>query len=56
MLINLVGYVLGRMPTRLASKSRTGLTGPTDDILCPKFVKQLDYEEELAFVNGRDQK
>jgi 2-keto-4-pentenoate hydratase/2-oxohepta-3-ene-1,7-dioic acid hydratase in catechol pathway len=31
-------------------KPRTSLIGPIDDIVCPKFVKQLDYEGELAFV------
>ncbi|PWU79693.1 MAG: 2-keto-4-pentenoate hydratase [Candidatus Nitrosopolaris wilkensis] len=31
-------------------KPRTSLIGPVDDILCPKFVKQLDYEGELALV------
>jgi 2-keto-4-pentenoate hydratase/2-oxohepta-3-ene-1,7-dioic acid hydratase in catechol pathway len=31
-------------------KSRTSLVGPYDDIVCPKFVTQLDYEGELAFV------
>lgn len=31
-------------------KSRTSLAGPYDDIVCPKFVMQLDYEGELAFV------
>jgi 2-keto-4-pentenoate hydratase/2-oxohepta-3-ene-1,7-dioic acid hydratase in catechol pathway len=34
-------------------KPRTCLIGPTDDILCPKFVKQLDYEGELALTVGR---
>lgn len=34
-------------------KPRTCLIGPTDDILCPKFVKQLDYEGELALTIGR---
>jgi 2-keto-4-pentenoate hydratase/2-oxohepta-3-ene-1,7-dioic acid hydratase in catechol pathway len=34
-------------------KPRTCLIGPTDDILCPKFVKQLDYEGELALAIGR---
>jgi 2-keto-4-pentenoate hydratase/2-oxohepta-3-ene-1,7-dioic acid hydratase in catechol pathway len=34
-------------------KPRTCLVGPTDDILCPKFVKQLDYEGELALTIGR---
>jgi 2-keto-4-pentenoate hydratase/2-oxohepta-3-ene-1,7-dioic acid hydratase in catechol pathway len=33
-------------------KPRTCLIGPTDDILCPKFVKQLDYEGELALAIG----
>lgn len=31
-------------------KSRTSLAGPYDDIVCPRFVSQLDYEGELAFV------
>jgi 2-keto-4-pentenoate hydratase/2-oxohepta-3-ene-1,7-dioic acid hydratase in catechol pathway len=31
-------------------KSRTSLTGPFEDIVCPKFVTQLDYEGELALV------
>ena len=34
-------------------KPRTSLIGPMDDILCPKFVKQLDYEGELALVIGK---
>ena len=34
-------------------KPRTSLIGPMDDILCPKFVKQLDYEGELALTIGR---
>ena len=34
-------------------KPRTSLIGPTDDIVCPKFVKQLDYEGELALTIGR---
>jgi 2-keto-4-pentenoate hydratase/2-oxohepta-3-ene-1,7-dioic acid hydratase in catechol pathway len=33
-------------------KPRTSLIGPIDDILCPKFVKQLDYEGELALAIG----
>lgn len=33
---------------------RTTLTGTDSDILCPKFVKQLDYEVELALVVGRN--
>ena len=31
-------------------KPRTSLNGPYDDIRCPKFVTQLDFEGELAFV------
>jgi 2-keto-4-pentenoate hydratase/2-oxohepta-3-ene-1,7-dioic acid hydratase in catechol pathway len=31
-------------------KPRTALTGPTDDIMCPNFVHELDYEGELAFT------
>lgn len=34
-------------------KPRTALTGPFDDITCPRFVTQLDYEGELAVVIGR---
>jgi 2-keto-4-pentenoate hydratase/2-oxohepta-3-ene-1,7-dioic acid hydratase in catechol pathway len=34
-------------------KPRTCLIGPTDDILCPKLVKQLDYEGELALTIRR---
>jgi 2-keto-4-pentenoate hydratase/2-oxohepta-3-ene-1,7-dioic acid hydratase in catechol pathway len=34
-------------------KPRTCLIGPTDDIICPNFVKQLDYEGELAFTIGK---
>jgi 2-keto-4-pentenoate hydratase/2-oxohepta-3-ene-1,7-dioic acid hydratase in catechol pathway len=34
-------------------KPRTSLIGPTDDIICPRFVKQLDYEGELALTIGR---
>jgi 2-keto-4-pentenoate hydratase/2-oxohepta-3-ene-1,7-dioic acid hydratase in catechol pathway len=33
-------------------KPRTCLIGPADDILCPTFVKQLDYEGELALAIG----
>ncbi len=31
-------------------KPRTALIGAFDDIIAPKFIKQLDYEGELAFV------
>jgi len=34
-------------------KPRTCLIGPTDDIVCPRFVRQLDYEGELALTIGR---
>jgi 2-keto-4-pentenoate hydratase/2-oxohepta-3-ene-1,7-dioic acid hydratase in catechol pathway len=34
-------------------KSRTSLVGPYDDIICPRFVSQLDYEGELSFVIGK---
>ncbi len=34
-------------------KPRTSLIGPFENIVCPKFVKQLDYEGELAFVIGK---
>lgn len=34
-------------------KPRTSLAGPFDDIVCPKFVTQLDYEGELALVIGK---
>jgi 2-keto-4-pentenoate hydratase/2-oxohepta-3-ene-1,7-dioic acid hydratase in catechol pathway len=46
----------GRKPPKepvIYLKPRTCLIGPTDDILCPKFVKQLDYEGELALTIGR---
>ncbi|MDP9290414.1 MAG: fumarylacetoacetate hydrolase family protein [Thermoproteota archaeon] len=34
-------------------KPRTSLIGSTDDIPCPKSVKQFDYEGELALVIGK---
>jgi 2-keto-4-pentenoate hydratase/2-oxohepta-3-ene-1,7-dioic acid hydratase in catechol pathway len=34
-------------------KARTSLTGAFEDIICPSFVKQLDYEGELALVIGK---
>jgi 2-keto-4-pentenoate hydratase/2-oxohepta-3-ene-1,7-dioic acid hydratase in catechol pathway len=34
-------------------KPRTSLIGPFENIICPKFVKQLDYEGELALVIGK---
>ncbi len=35
-------------------KPRTALCGSGSDIICPKFVTQLDYEIELALVIGKD--
>lgn len=46
----------GRNPPKdpvIYFKPRTSLIGPTDDIICPKFVKQLDYEGELALAIGK---
>ena len=34
-------------------KPRTSLIGPFENIVCPKSVKQLDYEGELALVIGK---
>ncbi|MEM2909734.1 MAG: fumarylacetoacetate hydrolase family protein [Nitrososphaerota archaeon] len=34
-------------------KPKTSLTGPYDDIVYPKIVKQLDYEGELVVVIGK---
>ena len=34
-------------------KPRTSLAGPFENIVCPKFVTQLDYEGELALVIGK---
>ena len=34
-------------------KPRTCLNGPFDDIICPDFVSQLDFEGELAVVIGK---
>lgn len=33
---------------------RTTLNGTNSDIVCPNFVKQLDYEVELALVIGKN--
>ena len=35
-------------------KPRTALRGTNSEILCPNFVKNLDYEIELALVIGKD--
>jgi 2-keto-4-pentenoate hydratase/2-oxohepta-3-ene-1,7-dioic acid hydratase in catechol pathway len=43
----------GRNPPKdpvIYLKPRTSLVGATDDIICPTFVKQLDYEGELALA------
>jgi len=37
-------------------KPRTTLNSPYSDILCPSFVKRLDYEAELAAIIGKDTK
>ena len=34
-------------------KPRTALCGSGSEIICPSFVKQLDYEVELAFIIGK---
>lgn len=34
-------------------KPRTSLIGPYEDIVCPDFVNELDYEGELALLIGR---
>jgi 2-keto-4-pentenoate hydratase/2-oxohepta-3-ene-1,7-dioic acid hydratase in catechol pathway len=43
----------GKFPPKdpvIYMKPRTSLTGAFEDIICPSFVKQLDYEGELALV------
>jgi len=35
-------------------KPRTSLCGTGSDIVCPKFVKELDYEVELAIIIGKE--
>lgn len=34
-------------------KPRTAIIGPNENIVKPKFVKQLDYEAELAIIIGK---
>ena len=34
-------------------KPRTTLNSPFSDIICPRFVKRLDYEAEIAVVIGK---
>jgi 2-keto-4-pentenoate hydratase/2-oxohepta-3-ene-1,7-dioic acid hydratase in catechol pathway len=46
----------GKFPPKdpvIYMKARTSLAGAFEDIICPLFVKQLDYEGELAFVIGK---
>ncbi|HEY6669084.1 MAG TPA: fumarylacetoacetate hydrolase family protein [Candidatus Nitrosopolaris sp.] len=35
-------------------KPRTTLNSPFQDIICPSFVKRLDYEAEIAAIIGKD--
>src|SRR6476659_10559554 len=35
-------------------KPRTALNSPFNDIICPRFVKRLDYEAEIAAVIEKD--
>jgi 2,4-diketo-3-deoxy-L-fuconate hydrolase len=35
------------------TKASSSLTGPHDDVVCPRHVKLLDYEIELGLVMGR---
>jgi 2-keto-4-pentenoate hydratase/2-oxohepta-3-ene-1,7-dioic acid hydratase in catechol pathway len=35
-------------------KPRTALNSPFNDIICPRFVKRLDYEAEIAAIIGKD--
>lgn len=37
-------------------KPRTALNHPFNDVICPDFVKRLDYEAELAVIIGKDTK
>jgi 2-keto-4-pentenoate hydratase/2-oxohepta-3-ene-1,7-dioic acid hydratase in catechol pathway len=37
-------------------KPRTALNSPYSDILCPRFVRRLDYEAEIAVVIGKKTK
>ena len=38
----------------IVMKPRTSLCGTSTDIICPNFVKQLDYEVELAVILGKE--
>jgi 2-keto-4-pentenoate hydratase/2-oxohepta-3-ene-1,7-dioic acid hydratase in catechol pathway len=37
-------------------KPRTTLNPPFNDVICPTFVKRLDYEAEIAVIIGQDVK
>lgn len=37
-------------------KPRTALNSPYSDIICPTFVRRLDYEAEIAVVIGKRRK
>ena len=38
----------------IVMKPRTSLCGTNADIMCPNFVKELDYEVELAVILGKE--
>ena len=38
----------------IVMKPRTALCGTTADVICPNFVKDLDYEVELAVILGKE--
>ena len=38
----------------IVMKPRTALCGTTADVICPNFVKDLDYEVDLAVILGKE--
>ena len=38
----------------IVMKPRTALCGNAADVICPNFVKELDYEVELAVILGKE--
>ena len=38
----------------IVMKPRTSLCGTNSDVICPNFVKELDYEVELAVILGKE--
>ena len=38
----------------IVMKPRTALCGTTAEVICPNFVKELDYEIELAVILGKE--